>query len=44
MRKILLLAGLLVPFSLLAQERVSVKGRIVNEQGEPVEYVQVGKL
>ena len=42
MRKILLLAGLLVPFSLLAQERVSVKGRIVNEQGEPVEYVQVG--
>ena len=42
MQKILLLAGLLVPFSLLAQERVSVKGRIVNEQGEPVEYVQVG--
>ena len=42
MRKILLLAGLLVPFSLLAQKRVSVKGRIVNEQGEPVEYVQVG--
>ena len=42
MRKTLLLAGLLVPFSLLAQERVSVKGRIVNEQGEAVEYVQVG--
>ena len=42
MRKALLIAGLLVPFSLLAQERVSVKGRIVNEQGEAVEYVQVG--
>ena len=42
MRKTLLLAGLLAPLSLLAQERVSVKGRIVNEQGEPVEYVQVG--
>lgn len=42
MRKALLIAGLLVPFSLPAQERVSVKGRIVNEQGEAVEYVQVG--
>ena len=42
MRKAPLIACLLVPFSLLAQERVSVKGRIVNEQGESVEYVQVG--
>lgn len=42
MRKALLIACLLVPCSLPAQERVSVKGRIVNEQGEPVEYVQVG--
>lgn len=42
MRKALLIACLLVPFSLLAQERVSVKGRIVNEQGEAVEYVHVG--
>ena len=36
------LALLLLPVCLSAQERVSVKGRIVNEQGEAVEYVQVG--
>lgn len=42
MRKALLLACFLLPFSLAAQERVSVKGRIVNGQGEAVEYVQVG--
>ena len=33
---------LLLPALLSAQEHVSVKGRIVNEQGTPVEYVQVG--
>ena len=38
----LLLALLLLPAGLLAQERVTVKGRIVNEQGEAVEYVQLG--
>lgn len=32
----------LLPPLLSAQERVTVKGRIVNEQGEAVEYVQVG--
>lgn len=42
MRKALLTACLLIPFSLFAQERVSVKGRIVNAEGEAVEYVQVG--
>jgi len=35
-----LLALLLVPFPVLGQ--VTVKGRIINEQGEAVEYVQVG--
>ena len=35
-------ALLLLPALLSAQERVTVKGRIVNEQGEAVEYVQVG--
>ena len=38
----LALAALLLPALLSAQERVSVKGRIINEQGEAVEYVQVG--
>ena len=38
----LLSAILLVPISVFGQENVSVKGRIVNGQGEPVEYVHVG--
>lgn len=38
----LLLAFLLLPFCVLAQERVSIKGRIINEKGEAVEYVQLG--
>jgi len=38
----LLLALFLMPFSVFGQENVSVKGRIINEQGEAVEYVQVG--
>lgn len=38
----LLLAFLLFPFCVLAQERVTVRGRIINENGEAVEYVQVG--
>ena len=42
MRINLLLACLLFPVSLFAQDRVSVKGCIVNELGEPVEYVYVG--
>ncbi len=33
---------LMLPAILSAQERVTVKGRIVNEHGEAVEYVQVG--
>lgn len=33
---------ILLPAILSAQERVTVKGRIVNEKGEAVEYVQVG--
>ena len=37
-----LTACLLLACSLFAQDRVSVKGRIVNERGEAVEYVQVG--
>ena len=37
-----LLALLLFPVCLFAQERVTVKGRIINEQGEAVEYVQLG--
>ena len=32
----------LLPALLSAQEQITVKGRIVNEQGEAVEYVQVG--
>ncbi len=42
MRIRFLLAALLLPAMLLAQERVGVKGRIVNEKGEAVEYVQLG--
>lgn len=38
----LILALLLIPAGLWAQERVTVRGRIVNERGEAVEYVQVG--
>ncbi len=38
----LCLAALLLPVLLFAQENVKVKGRIVNEQGEAVEYVQIG--
>ena len=37
-----LLAFLLFPMCIFAQERVTVKGRIINEQGEAVEYVQIG--
>lgn len=37
-----LLAFLLFPICIFAQERVTVKGRIINEQGEAVEYVQIG--
>ena len=36
------IATLLLPAMLFAQERVKVKGRIINRQGEAVEYVQVG--
>ena len=32
----------LLPTLISAQERVTVKGRIINEQGEAVEYVQIG--
>ena len=42
MRINLVSAILLFPALLSAQERVTVKGRIVNEKGEAVEYVQVG--
>ena len=42
MRIRLILALLLIPAGLLAQKRVTVRGRIVNERGEAVEYVQVG--
>ena len=38
----LALAFVLLPAILSAQERVTVKGRIINEKGEAVEYVQVG--
>ena len=33
---------LLLPTLLSAEERVTIKGRIINEQGEAVEYVQLG--
>lgn len=42
MRIKLAAALLLFPALLSAQERVTVKGRIVNDKGEAVEYVQVG--
>ena len=42
MRIELSLAALLLPMMLLAQENVKVKGRIINKQGEAVEYVQIG--
>lgn len=42
MRIKLVLTLLILPTLLSAQERVTVKGRIINEQGEAVEYVQVG--
>ncbi|MBR3388192.1 MAG: hypothetical protein IKG84_08190 [Bacteroidales bacterium] len=42
MRIELSLAALLLPMMLFAQESVKVKGRIINRQGEAVEYVQVG--
>jgi len=42
MRTNFVLAALLLPVMLFAQDRVTVKGRIVNGQGEAVEYVQVG--
>ena len=42
MRSRLALAFALLPGLLSAQERVTVKGRIVNERGEAVEYVQLG--
>ena len=38
----LLLALMLLPFCVQAQERVTVRGRVVNPQGEAVEYVQIG--
>ena len=42
MRIRLILALLLLPACVFAQERFSVRGRIVDEKGEAVEYVQVG--
>ena len=42
MRIKLTLAALLLPVMLFAQERVTVRGRIVNGNGESVGYVQVG--
>ena len=42
MRIRLILALLLLSISVFSQGRFSVKGRIVNERGEPVEYVQIG--
>ena len=36
------LTAVFLPVLLAAQEQVSVRGRIVDEKGEPVEYVQVG--
>ena len=42
MRIKLLLALAVFPAMLSAQERVTVKGRIINERGEAVEYVQIG--
>ena len=42
MKTAILSALLLVPFCVFAQERVAVKGRIVDEKGDAVEYVQLG--
>ena len=42
MRNSLLAALLLLSSQLFAQEHVTVKGRIINEQGNAVEYVQLG--
>ena len=42
MRIKFVLATLLLPVMLFAQERVTVKGRIVDEKGDAVEYVQLG--
>ena len=42
MRIKLALAFSLLPALLSAQEHVTVKGRIINEQGDAVEYVQLG--
>lgn len=42
MRSKFVLAALLLPVMLFSQERVGVKGRIINEKGEAVEYVQLG--
>ena len=38
----LLLLLLLFPGCVFAQERITVKGRIINEEGNAVEYVQLG--
>ena len=38
----LFLVFLLLPVCVFAQDRVTVRGRIVNEKGEAVEYVHVG--
>ena len=42
MKSRLLLALLLFPVCAHSQDLATVKGRIINENGEPVEYVQVG--
>ena len=42
MRIRLSFALLLLPACVFAQESVPIRGRVVNEQGEPVEYVHVG--
>lgn len=40
--KQLLLALLIVHVSAFGQENITVKGRVVNQKGESVEYVQIG--
>ena len=42
MRAQLLMALVFLPVLLSAQERVTLRGRIVNKQGEAIEYVHVG--
>ena len=42
MRIRLLIALLLLPVCVFAQENFHIRGHIVNAQGDPVEYVQVG--